>query len=93
MANYQPPFDITPLDGKRVLGLQREIQEVQNAFAAYEQINQWQAHSCDDLLKAHAVLMAGLVNYAGHFRNSGVGIYRGKLLQIAMGVWGDCGRL
>ena len=30
------------LEGKRVLGLPREIQEVRNAFAAYEQLPHWQ---------------------------------------------------
>ena len=32
------------LDGKRVLGLPHEIQEVRNAFIAYEKLNDWQAH-------------------------------------------------
>ena len=31
------------LDGKRVLGLPHEIQEVRNAFIAYEKLNDWQA--------------------------------------------------
>jgi len=31
------------LEGKRVLGLPREIQEVRNAFAAYEQLPHWRA--------------------------------------------------
>jgi Fic family protein len=33
------------LEGKRVLGLPREIQEVRNAFAAYEQLLHWQAYN------------------------------------------------
>ena len=32
------------LEGKPVLGSPREIQEVRNAFPAYEQLPQWQAH-------------------------------------------------
>jgi len=72
------------LDGKRVLGLPREIQEVRNAFAAYEQMNQWQADNLEHFLEAHALLMAGVLDYSGKFRNSGVGIYRGKnLVQMA----------
>ncbi len=63
------------LEGKRVLGLPREIQEVRNAFAAYEQLTYWQPHSSADLLAAHGLLMAGLVDDAGCFRTSGVGIY------------------
>lgn len=68
------------LAGKRVLGLPREIQEVRNAFAAYEQMNRWQSSSVDDLLAAHGVLMAGLLDRAGQFRTSKVGIYRGEAL-------------
>ena len=63
------------LEGKRVLGLPREIQEVRNAFAAYEQLTYWQPHSSADLLAAHGLLMAGLVDDAGCFRSGGVGIY------------------
>jgi len=63
------------LDGKPVVGLPREIQEVRNAFMAYEQLTHWQPHSSVNLLAAHGVLMAGLVDDAGHYRRGGVGIY------------------
>ena len=68
------------LDGKRVLGLPREIQEVRNAFAAYEHLPRWKPASINALLAAHGVLMAGLLDDAGRFR-SGVGIYRGDALM------------
>ena len=68
------------LDGKRVLGLPHEIQEVRNAFIAYERLNDWQAHDINHLLAAHHALMAGLLDDAGQFRAGGVGIYRGKAL-------------
>ena len=68
------------LEGKRVLGLPREIQEVRNAFAAYEQLPHWQAHNTADLLAAHALLMTGLVDDAGCFRAGGVGIYNQQQL-------------
>jgi len=63
------------LDGKTVLGLPRETQEVRNAFAAYEQLPNWQTHSATDLLTAQGLLMSGLVDDAGSFRSKGVGIY------------------
>jgi Fic family protein len=50
------------LDGKRVVGLPREIQEVRNAFTAYEKIETWSPASCKDLLGAHGLLTAGLVD-------------------------------
>jgi len=72
------------LVGKRVLGLPREIREVRNAFAAYEQLEAWQPASADNLLAAHGVLMAGLVDRPGHYRSGDVGIYRDqKLLHMA----------
>lgn len=68
------------LAGKRVLGLPREIQEVHNAFAAYEAMPGWQPGSRSDLLSAHKLLMHGLIDDCGRFRQSGVGIYRGEQL-------------
>ena len=66
------------LEGKRVLGLPREIQEVRNAFGAYDQLDHWNPTNRDDLLAAHGILMAGLVDRPGEFRSGGVGIYQGK---------------
>lgn len=68
------------LAGKTVLGLPKEIQEVRNAFAAYEAMEQWHPHQIDDLLAAHALLLHGLIDDAGHWRSKGAGIYRGEQL-------------
>lgn len=62
------------LEGRHVLGSPREIQEVRNAFAAYESMGQWQPESVEDLLAAHAVMMAALVDDAGQWRRGGVGV-------------------
>ena len=72
------------LSGKRVLAQPREIQEVRNAFAAYEKLPDWTAHSRTDLLAAHGLMMAGLADEAGRFRSAGVGIQRGgEVIHIA----------
>lgn len=68
------------LNGKRVLGLPQEIQEVRNAFTAYEALSQLQPERLEDLLQAHGLLMLGLTDDAGCFRHGGVGVYRGKEL-------------
>lgn len=68
------------IEGKSVLGLPREIQEVRNAFAAYEAMPDWEPTSLADLLSAHGRLMLGLCDDAGHWRRGGVGIYRGEQL-------------
>ena len=68
------------LDGKTVLGQAREIQEVHNAFAAYEAMHDWQPHCLQDLLRAHGLLMRALVEDAGQLRRADAGIYRGEQL-------------
>lgn len=64
--------------GKRVLGPPKEIQEVRNAFAAYEAMETWKPWNAKDLLAAHKLLMTGLVDHPGRFRAGGVGIAQGK---------------
>lgn len=68
------------IEGKRVLGHPREIQEVRNAFATYEAMENWVACVEADLLAAHKLLMHGLVDETGRYRSGGVGIFRGKQL-------------
>ncbi len=72
------------LAGKAVLGSPKEVQEVRNAFAAYETMDRWQPHRLADLLQALCLLMAGLVDRPGKLRDGDVGIWRGsKLLHMA----------
>lgn len=64
-------------ENKRVLAPEKDILEVKNAIAVYKQLDQLDFKSCDDLLKAHGLLMKGLVQSAGRFRSNAVGIVRG----------------
>ena len=66
------------ISGKRVLGPPSEIQEVKNAFTAYEAMASWNPSSSKDLLAAHRILMHGLAADAGRFRSTSVGIAQGK---------------
>lgn len=66
------------INGKRVLGSPREIQEVKNAFATYEMFEKLNPLSEKDLLKAHKILMSALVDEEGRYRSGGVGIVKGK---------------
>ncbi len=68
------------IDGKRILGPPQDIREVKNAFEAYEAMTGLNPYSVKDLLKAHKIMMEGLVKEAGVFRSKGVGIYAGKQL-------------
>lgn len=62
------------LAGKRVAGPQREIDEVKGAHAAYEAIESFNPYSVDDLLKAHGLMTAGLLDRPGRWRNCNVGV-------------------
>ena len=56
------------IDGKHVLGAPNEIQEVKNALQAYQLMLQLDAYEEKDLLRAHGLMMAGLVTEAGKYR-------------------------
>ncbi|MCK7578093.1 MAG: Fic family protein [Chromatiales bacterium] len=66
------------LEGKRVIAPPREIQEVRNALAAYEHFDAWHPEREADLLEAHRILMSGLIDEAGAYRRSGVGVMAGE---------------
>ena len=40
-------------------------------------------YSVKDLLKAHRIMMEGLVKEAGVFRSKGVGVYDGKIEHVS----------
>ena len=72
------------INGKRILGAPGEIQEVKNAYEAYEQLITYNPYDVLDLLKAHKILMNDLVKEAGTFRSGGVGIFAGdRLVHMA----------
>ena len=63
------------IEGKNVVAPLKQIQEVKNAIATYELYPQLNPFSVKDLLKAHGVMMQALVDDAGRFRRSGVGVF------------------
>ena len=68
------------LDGKHVLAPPKDVREVQNAYEAYEAASEFDPYSFDDLLRAHALMMEGLVKHPGCLRNGDVGVYAGDVL-------------
>lgn len=66
------------LEGKRVIAPPREVQEAHNAIQCYEQLMHWNPNNITHLLKAHQILMTGLVEDAGQFRQKGVGVMSGE---------------
>lgn len=68
------------IEGKRVLGLPHEIQEVKNAYQTYEYLLEYNPYKVKDFLKAHQFMTTQLVKEAGHFRSQGVGVFDGSKL-------------
>ena len=64
----------TILDGKPVVAPLRDVQEVRNAIQAYDAYERWAPASEADLLNAHAILMAGLLDAPGNYRRGDVAV-------------------
>lgn len=73
------------LNGKRVLGHPKEIQEVKNAYDAYDEILSYDPYSVQDFLKAHYLLTQTIVDESGNFRSKNVGIYNASGQLVHMG--------
>ena len=71
------------VNGKQVIGSPSEIQEVKNAYEAYEHLLQYDPFRVDDFLKAHQYMTSGLVTDTGRFRSKGVGVFAGDQLVHA----------
>ena len=63
------------VNGKMVVAPLREIQEVKNAIATYEQFPHLNPFKEKDLLRAHGIMMQELVDHAGHYRPGNVGVF------------------
>ena len=53
------------INGKTVLGEQKEIQEVKNAYAAYEKISEINPYNIRDLKKFHGIMTKYVVEESG----------------------------
>ncbi|MEA3353068.1 MAG: Fic family protein [Campylobacterota bacterium] len=62
------------LDGKSVLGTYKEIEEVKGAVELYDNLEKLDYQKEENLLKAHKLLMQNLLNNAGKYRVSNVGV-------------------
>ena len=71
------------INGKAVIGEQKDIQEVKNAYKAYEEIDNVNPYSVEDLKKIQGILTFAIEDDSGKFRNHGEAVYDGKV-QIFM---------
>ncbi len=66
------------INNKRVLAPQKDIIEVKNAIELYSKLNEFNAYELDSLCRAHGILMNTLIENAGQFRRTAVGIIKGN---------------
>lgn len=66
------------IDGKTVLGEPKEIQEVKNAFAAYERFSEIEPYSIESLKQFHGIMTQYLVPDSGEFRHGEEGVFSGE---------------
>ena len=66
------------INGHLVLGNQKEIQEVKNAYAAYEKISEINPSSISDLKRIHGIMTNRTVHESGVFRKGEEGVFSGE---------------
>lgn len=65
------------INGKIVLGEQKEIQEVKTAYATYEKFGEINPYSIRDLKKFHGIMTKYVVEESGDFRREEEGVFNG----------------
>ena len=65
------------ISGKTVIGPQKEIQEVKNAYQAYEQLGRFDPYSLEDLKRLHGIMTYLTVQESGVFRSHNEGVFKG----------------
>lgn len=65
------------INGKEVIGPIKEIQEVKNAYKAYEMLNSIDPYSINELKKVHGIMTYLTVEESGEFRKGAEGVFDG----------------
>mgnify|MGYP004658958893 FL=1 len=65
------------INGKTVIGPMKEIQEVKNAYKAYEMLNDINPYNIDELKKVHGIMTYLTVDESGEFRKGAEGVFDG----------------
>lgn len=66
------------INGRTVLGEQREIQEVRNAYDAYERLCEIEPFSIESLKFFHGIMTRYIVEESGDFRRGEEGVFNGE---------------
>ena len=68
------------IEGKRVIGPQKDILEVNNAIKVYQTLSALDYKNEDDFLNAHQTLTRNLIQDSGKYRKGTVGIVKGAVV-------------
>jgi Fic family protein len=68
-------------NNKRVLGPQKDIQEVINAIEVYDNISNYNSRNEKSFLNTHKALMNSLIKDAGKYRKQGFGVVKGSKVE------------
>jgi len=72
------------VNNKRIMAPKKDILEVQNAIKVYDALPKFKLSNVSSFLKAHQLMMNGLVSTPGKFRSTAAGIVKGsKLTHLA----------
>ena len=69
------------LENKRVIGPKKDILEVLNAIAIYQNLEKYNPNEENSFLKAHQDLMKNLIDDAGKYRKQSVGVVKGSKIE------------
>ena len=67
------------IDGKTVIGPEKDIQEVKNAYQAYDMLGKFDPYSISDLKKLHGIMTYLTVQESGVFRTHNEGVFNGDV--------------
>lgn len=72
------------IDGHMVVGKKNEIDEVKNAYSAYEQIANINPYDMGDLCRLHGIMTAEIIKESGVFRSGNEGVFEdGNCIFVA----------
>ena len=74
--SYDQVMDV--INDKFVIGPQKEIQEVKNAYNAYQMLTKVDPYSIEDLKKVHGVMTFLTIEESGEFRKGSEGVFDGE---------------
>lgn len=67
------------INGKTVIGPEKEIQEVRNAYQAYDLLGKFDPYSLRDIQKMHGIMTYLTVQDSGVFRTHNEGVFNGDV--------------